>query len=296
MVNRDTFGDFTVDDFIHGNPTEIAGATESPKILVFGPHGDEHLAPRIGHHLATERPDLLVHVDYVCGNPRAAAVQTRDTLNTSKWELMGLPEYQEEVNAAKAAGKELTHGSDLNRSFSPQKGQPQTYEEFRARGILNQIEQRGYDYVLDVHTSWSDVDRFLLIANRSPAVERMIAASPYTKIAFMPVHIAKVALIGKLPNAISVEYDRELANQPEAIEEAVVLLEGLISGVPQVQKQRREFYYVTGTIPLDTPIEPGARNFEMSNLAGVYPVIHSEESYKGKHQGFGAREQEVIEM
>src|SRR6185436_10666281 len=64
---------FTLNDFLHGRPEAIIQATKSPKILILWPHGNEELGPRLGHHIYTQRPDLLAHIDYLCGNPRAAA-------------------------------------------------------------------------------------------------------------------------------------------------------------------------------------------------------------------------------
>jgi hypothetical protein len=75
VSNPNSFQGYTVEDFIHGDPTDIMIATQRPKILVLWPHGNERLGPRIGHHIATERPDLLRHVDYMCGSPQAAALR-----------------------------------------------------------------------------------------------------------------------------------------------------------------------------------------------------------------------------
>src|SRR5438876_699979 len=106
-------------NLIIGNPPEIIGATKKPRILLINLHGAEHLAARVFHFIQTQRADLLSHVDYICGNPRAAA----------------------------ATPQERYIESDLNRSFSPA-GKPKTYEEKRAAELIPRL--RSYDYILDL--------------------------------------------------------------------------------------------------------------------------------------------------
>jgi Succinylglutamate desuccinylase / Aspartoacylase family len=233
----------SVEDFMRGEPAEIIGADQNPKILVVWPHGDEKLGPRLGHYMQTERPDLLQHVDYICGNPRAAAKEPS-------------VRYVE---------------TDLNRSYKPQNGVPKSYEEKRAQRILEQIDDTGYDYVLDIHTSRSDVDRFFLANRRTAAVDAVIAASPIDRVVIMPDHIVDVSLIGRVPNAIALEYARSVPEE-QGVEECTLIIDSLVSGVSQVKPHEREFFYVTRTIPRDDEPTNG-RNFELCP-EGYYPVIY----------------------
>jgi len=65
--------EFTYHDFESGKIEKITQAHRYPKILAMWPHGDEPIGPMLGHFLHAEEPELLEHVDYMCGNPRAAA-------------------------------------------------------------------------------------------------------------------------------------------------------------------------------------------------------------------------------
>jgi len=258
---------FSESDFIQGRPESLLQATEAPKILVVWPHGDETLGARIGYHLYSERPDLLKHVDYICGNPRAAG-QTPSVRDTE---------------------------TDLNRSFNPNNG-PRTYEEKRAAKILGQIAAVGYNDVLDVHTSTTDGGSFFLANHRNPAVDAMIAASPLTRTVMMPDSIAQAGLIGQVPNSVSIEYNRAEAQQ-RGVEESLVLIEGLIHGAPYVKAQKREFFYVTRPIPKTEDPGLDAKNFELC-ADGYYPVLFGENSYRKDptkpYLGFAATEREVV--
>ena len=63
---------YTEQDFTAGTPDRIIEATD-PQVMALWPHGDETLGALVGHHMYTERRDLLAYVDYLCVNPVAAA-------------------------------------------------------------------------------------------------------------------------------------------------------------------------------------------------------------------------------
>ena len=260
---------FTEDDFIHGHPETMIQADTRPKVLIVWPHGDETLGPRLGYRIQSEHPDLLGHVDYMCGNPYAASKNP--------------PERYIET--------------DLNRSFNPAAA-PASYEEKRAQIILDQIEIGDYDYVLDVHTSTTDVGRFFLANHRTKAVDTIIAASPLTRIVMMPDHIAQAGLIGQVPNAVSIEYDRRVA-ETCGVEESLLLIDGLVQARPLVELQEREFFYVTRPIPKTE--DPGlqAPNFKLC-ADGYYPVLFGQNSYRSDpskpYLGFAATSREVVTM
>jgi hypothetical protein len=231
-----------------------------PRILIVGAqHGDERLGPRLRRFLLHNASDRFENVDYVCGNPRALRQNVR---------------FVE---------------SDLNRSYDATL--PQTYEQRRAQKILRHIAAGRYDYVLDVHTSRADVGRFFLATHLSGPTRQVVAASRFDRVAIMPPHIADCSLIGQVPQAISIEYDRRLARTQLALRECVELLENLSQGVSLPRK--REIFYVDGQIPLTSDLGPSARNFERCQL-GFYPIIYrpSGGSYSA-HKGFAAHKKEV---
>jgi len=236
-------------------------ATHVPRILIVGAqHGDERLGPRLNRFLKRDTSGRYATVEYMCGNPRAFRQNVRFT------------------------------ETDLNRSYTADP--PRTYEEKRAKEILRVIEQGGYDYVLDVHTSRPAVGRFFIATHIGGSVAHIIAASDFERVAIMPPDIAGCSLIGRVPQAIAIEYDRRISRSKQTLKELVSLLDNLLVSTPN-RPRPREIFYVDGTIPLDSGIANDAKNFERCNQ-GFYPVIFTPRngSYRA-HHGFRAGRKET---
>lgn len=254
---------------IIGNPSEIISATKSPRILVIGLHGTEHLAARVAHHLQTQRPDLLQYVDYICGNPKAAA----------------------------AIPQERYIDADLNRSFTP-KGTPKTYEEKRAAELIPQLKK--YNYVLDLHTtttSAGSTHRFAITTQPDdPEIQTAIAASSIERVVIMPP--GDGYMVDVIRPTIAFEYNQEFARTPVSVDEIVQILDVLTEKKKAVAKPR-EFFYVTRPIPraedpgIDTP------NFEVCK-DGYYPVLLGDNSYRKDptkpYVGFAATKKAIITL
>jgi hypothetical protein len=231
-------------------------ARKQKRILIVGAqHGDERLGPRLDRFLRSDKTGRFKNVDYICGNPRAFRRNVRFT------------------------------ETDLNRSYDTLPAK--TYEEKRAQKILRIIAQGNYDYVLDVHTSRADVGRFFLATNLQGPVAQVIAASSFKRVAIMPPHIADCSLIGQVPQAISIEYDRRIIRTKQTLEELVMLLENLLNG--KTNPAPREIFYVKEKIPLGSDISYEAKNFELSQQ-GFYPVIFARKSSYTAYKGFAAYE------
>jgi hypothetical protein len=263
--------DFTLGDFERGVPERLLDAVDENRGLILWPHGHEKLGARVGHYLYTQRPDLLPHVDYICGNPLAAAMNEQDTSSVET------PGYE---------GK----GTDLNRGFLPGTI-PRSYEEHRAQEIMALISERNYRWILDLHTTTTDSDRFLIISEKfidGPVAQSIIAAAPMPRIARWPEYVelpsgerdplALKGLIGNFPQSASVECDHKLVDSV-GVPEVVLLIEGLVRGVPQVQAQRRQIFDVTGYIPKDDQLGADARNF-YPTPEGLYPVLNGDNRYR----------------
>lgn len=234
------------------------------RILIVGAqHGDERLGPRLFSFLKKNNPKLLASVDYICGNPKAYHANVR---------------YTE---------------SDLNRSYTPANYNLSTYEERRAQKILKYISARNYDFVLDVHTSTSDVGCFFLATGLSETVRQIVSSSRITRVAIMPAHIADCSLIGQVAQAISIEYNRKLARNRQTLIELTEMLQNLVRGSTG-RKQYREIYYVQDVISPDTDLGVSARNFEKSK-DGCYPILYGEKNYKG-YRGFAATRKKVMDL
>jgi hypothetical protein len=228
-----------------------------PRILIIGAqHGDERLGPQLYRFLKKD-PRRYASVDYLCGNPKA---------------------YRRNIRFIE---------SDLNRSFVPN---PKTYEERRAQKILQIIERGKYDYVLDVHTAREEVGCLFIATRLDDTMERIIAASCIERVAIMPPKIANCALIGNVPNAISIEYERQLAGRRQTLRDLKELIDNLLHS--QTARQR-EIFYVDSAIPLGSQVSKQAKNFELCEEK-FYPVIFGPgNTAYTEHKGFAARKKEL---
>ena len=230
-----------------------------PHILIIGAqHGDERLGPRLDRFLKSDTTGRFATVDYLCGNPRA---------------------YRRNVRFTE---------TDLNRSYGV--AHPASYEEKRAHKILQIIEAKKYDYVLDIHTSRADVGHFFLATHLQGPVRKVIAASSFRRIAIMPPHIADCSLIGQATQAISIEYDCRLARNKRTLQELVSLLNNLLADVSELHQ--REVFFVRGRIPADSTISYEAKNFKLCKQ-GFYPVIFARNGSYATYKGFAADKKET---
>jgi len=272
----------TEQDFLHGNPERIMSASPDadPRIFVMWPHGNERLGGRVGHHIVTERPELLAHVDYMCGNPAAASQNPQQRYTEG--------------------------GTDLNRSFTPNI-EPKSYEEARAAEIAGIISDGNYGYVLDVHTSTTDFGSCILIGEQfreSQAVRDIIGASPITNIVVLPksipfgesrVPLVTTGLIGNFGNSVSLEYNAGLAEEV-GVEETILTIDGLVRGASLVGPKERAFFNVTDFIWKSQDPGENASNFKECKY-GYYPVLYGENTYRNDptkpYLGFAATSRDI---
>jgi len=129
---------------------------------------------------------------------------------------------------------------------------------------------------MDLHTSLTLADRCLIIdsANLATrAIRNFIQASPVRKIIAFPSWIACEGLIGRVPHAVSVEYQKDLSREygvPETVETIRALIEGEGREHTPVE---REIYHVDGHIKKGEEPEPGARDYELCKK-GYYPLLY----------------------
>lgn len=264
--------------FLIGNPTEIIGATKFPKILIIGLHGTEHLAARVAHFIQTKRTDLLDHVDYICGNPKAAG---------------SIP--QERYTNEHA--KDDTQGTDLNRCFNVT-GEPKTYEEKRAKELLPRLQ--NYDYVLDLHTTTTTAGnshRFVITTHpENEAVKKIIAASPFERIVVFPTDNG--LLNSAFLPSVACEFNQDYAATPEAIQEIIQTIDTLVRGETKKPIQR-EFFYFSHVILKENDPGIDTPNFELYNNE-YYPILVGNNSYRfdpaKKYVGYAATKREIITL
>lgn len=255
---------YTERDFMDGNPVELLQATGDPTVYIEWPHPRERkLGPRVGYAIYEQYPELLEHVDYECGNPKGVR------------ELVESGAFDDVSGHRHSAG-----GSDLNRSYDPSIV-PETYEHYRALEILQKIQERDYDYVLDLHTSTTDVGRCLIISEDffdTEPIRDIIRASPIERIIVFPQQIAIAGLIGNVPQSVSMEYSEDVALNV-GVEETITTLKGLATGEPQYTGMKREVYTNIVHIPKTEDPGPDARNF-VRTPEGYIPFLYGDNSYR----------------
>lgn len=238
-----TAEELSIERMTKGEPERLLSARD-PRILITGLHGDETLAARLAYHLYTEVPELGAHVDYICGNPEAAALGQR-------------PDGEGDLNRVfYGPGPADARGARLRAWY-------------RSRSIMRLIRHRDHAYVLDMHTSDTETEGFALISARNPVVDTIIGASALRHIAVMSPRMIENTLMGADPRAVAIEYARTAEGQD--VEESVALIERLLSGAAGTVAQERQFFNVTRKItkaedPGDVP------NFELC-ADGYYPIL-----------------------
>jgi hypothetical protein len=287
----------TEHDFMRGNPESIITAID-PSVFVLWAHGDETLGARVGHHMYSQRPELLMEsVDYACLNPIAAAQEppVRDTSN--------FPQPVEGYSVP---------GTDANRSYSPSDG-PQSYEEHRDAWVLSLIAERGYDSSLDVHTTKSDLSSCLIVSEEffeTPDTRRIIAASRLSRIIVLPLFVPStedpsitkplvtLGLIGKNNKTVSIEYSRDVADAV-GVPETMMMIDNLLTGNQQFADTPRDVFYVTHSLPKNLDFST-IRNCQQ-HPDGYWPVLCSADNEYGKdpskdYSGFAATRREIVRI
>lgn len=259
---------FAEADFVEGRVESMTNP-DAP-IFMTWPHGDETLGPRTQYHLYSERKDLLPYVDYLCGNPQAASQDPA-------------ARYVDE---------------DLNRAYRPG-AEPGTYEQKRAQRTREMIDEGGYRFILDMHTTVVEQEDCIILDGRildTPPVQEILAASPVRHIVVFPPEIAQQGLIGNVPGSVSVEYNRRLADEV-GVDHMATTIEGLVRGEPLHDPLERQLFHVDGLIPKSEDPGLDAKNFEVC-ADGYIPVLFGENSYRKdptkNYLGFRAIRSEVV--
>jgi len=96
--------------------------------------------------------------------------------------------------------------TDLNRSFGSDQN---SIETLLARAIEQQIKNLKPEYIIDIHTSRSNVKSVAIVAKLCTKTKFIAQALGMQSIVVMPAHIVKSSLIGRFPNkAVSIEFGK----------------------------------------------------------------------------------------
>lgn len=232
------------------------------KILIIGSqHGDELLGINLFNYFCENYSDVASCVDYYCANPLAFSKKKRFI------------------------------DSDMNRSYNKQED---TYESRQAKKLIKKLSSQNYDYILDCHTTTTDIGIAFIIFRRNKSIDKIInAASKIKNIVVMPEEIAKNALIGNVNNAVSIECNEKLAAKTQALEILSEVIYNLLKN--RVNKQsNKTFFYVKKFIESNELPEYKLENFY--SYRKHYPILYGGDTKRRTYKGFWANKKEKVDI
>jgi hypothetical protein len=173
--------------------------------------------------------------------------------------------------------------TDLNRCF-PGKREGNN-EERLAHSIIDLLQ--GSQYVIDVHTTTSDIAMTPIVANLGAGVKRIINLCTSVEVVEMDKGITEISLIGSVLSGVSLEFNEKYAKTDQAFEEVRSTIDGLLSRSSR-NKIVRQIYQIDRIISLDTVLPKDAVNFTYIKSLGIYPFLLGEKAYMD-FQGFAAK-------
>lgn len=167
---------------------------------------------------------------------------------------------------------------DLNRSFP---GNPYgSLEEKIAADILPKLQKTPY--VIDIHTTVSDVGMVPIITNLNSGTKRLINATEATNIAYIQSDSSSRSLIGQVCAGMALEFNRKLAEDESALHTVATILKRIQNNCTLPPSPRRIFM-INGVLKKSLPIPPESCNFTLLNPYGVYPFLLHKDSYPDIH-------------
>lgn len=179
---------------------------------------------------------------------------------------------------------------DLNRSFPGD--QDGNHEERLAAQILPHI--KDVRYVLDIHTTTSEIVMTPIICNESDDVKRIINLTSTREVAYMGNGIADHSLIGQVAAGVSLEFNKDYAKTDAALDVVKQVVLGLLNDSP-LRPQERHIFDIVGSIAANQELQEDVANFKKDDILGGYPFLLYEKSYKPK-KGFCATSYRVANL
>ena len=235
------------------------------KILILGSqHGNELIGIRLYEYLHEKHPDIVNYVDYHCANPAAFALGRRfiDT--------------------------------DLNRSYA-HKHHKVSYEQHLAANLLKHLAHKNYDYIIDCHTTTTDMGLCLIVPNITDMdILKVINRAPSIRhIIHLPQSITKHSLIGNVEKCVSLECNDNLATQPGTLETLAQFIKNLCMNIPQ-SEEIRYIYHVTEYVSPGSMPTPLPKNYQI--VHGNYYVLVGGNKKERTYSGFLADKRSELEI
>ncbi len=167
---------------------------------------------------------------------------------------------------------------DMNRSFP---GSPEGSIESRlAHSLLPEIQDCSY--LVDIHTTVSDVKMAPIITSLNKITRRLINACPAREVAFVQPPLSTKSMIGQVQNGISLEYNVTYAKTQEALQTVIDFITLLLSQ-EQRPTRKRKVFYIDDTIAKSVKIPQSTKNFYKIRGLNVYPFLYHKDSYPTIH-------------
>ncbi len=165
--------------------------------------------------------------------------------------------------------------SDLNRSFRCRNN---TIEAQLAAGIEQDIKSLKPDYVVDIHTSVSNVSRVAIVAKYCTKTSYLAQVLGMESIVVMPKSLTKHALIGCAPgSSISVELGK--FQRSDKLAQDIAKRLRLLKVSPIQHQQQLPVFKVVSTIDKNFNGLEKIRNLEFNQDLGGYPFLAGPDTY-----------------
>jgi hypothetical protein len=199
--------------------------------------------------------------------------------------IAGFPELKVIFANEEAAEKNIRFiDQDLNRSFPGNRNG--NHEEKLAAAILDEIN--GYENLIDVHTTTSDLKMLPIIAKLTAQTKRLINLTDSREVMMVPN--SDYSLIGNFNSSISIEFNEHYADE-NGLSDLLKIIADLSAGKKHKSISRKVFA-VDGKIPMSLVLPKTAKNFEHFGDLGYLLLLF--EKYYSDYQGFYAKSFESI--
>lgn len=164
--------------------------------------------------------------------------------------------------------------SDLNRSFELKS---HTIESRIAKSISDNLRNNQHDYIIDIHTSRSNVKSVAIVAKLTETTKYLAHMLETDAIVIMPPQLTSTSLIGCQPDkSISLEYGAGKRSDKLAIKTAEVIMS--LGNIQEI-KHDLPVYAVISRIPKDYEGLSGIKNLEYDVTLNGYPFLAGVDTY-----------------
>lgn len=181
---------------------------------------------------------------------------------------------------------------NMNQAYGSEKD---TYEARRAKMIAKQAAK--CEYLIDLHTTTSDIPPTLIVADLSHATLQIINSLPFKHIVYFDHFLSVNSLIGEHRGSVTFEAPTEYAdsNYVELKEIFYNSCNSLIAANLQAPKKRNLYFASEQLNELDE-VPKNVKNFSKLVAKDFQTFLTQEKAYAGRYIGFKLTQPVVIEI